>query len=225
MPPSTSPARRRSSSKSAEPAAAPAPAPTTEAAARSFYVVLFSKRYAKGLAVALFLYAVMAYGPFAASVAKKLALLHEYSLGWVYVAWIFVWAARTYAGLNANGARAPTGLDRPDQHIYASDDGSVKMVNAGDAGCFNRAQRAAFNLDETMPTFLTGLLLNALVVGPAAVAIAATYAYGAVVFANNYKKGGNRMQGFGPRANAEWTSAALVALCAIKALAGPMLPF
>ena len=223
--PSTSPARRRSPAKGAPAAPAPASPTFTEASARSFYVGLYGKRFAKGLGTALLLYAIMAYGPFAAPVSKKLALMHEYSLGWVYVAWVFVWAARTYAALNANGARAPTGLDRPDQHIYESAGGTVKMVNTGDAGCFNRAQRAAFNLDENMPTFLTGLLLNALILGPAVVAIGSMYMYGAVVFANEYRKGGNRMQGFGAKASAEWSSAALVVVCAIKALAGPMLPF
>ena len=37
--------------------------------------------------------------------------------------------------------------------------------------------------------------------------------------------GGNRGLGFRPRMNAEWTSAMLVFICAVKAIAGPLLPY
>ena len=70
------------------------------------------------------------------------------------------------------GARAPARVDRPDQHIYKimASDGSLKdapnvlMATTGAAGRFNRAQRAVFNMDETLPlvlanTFLAGAIL------------------------------------------------------------------
>ena len=218
--PSTSPPKRRPSATKPAP-----PVVMTEAEAREFYATMYAMRAGKGLGFGLFLYAAAACGPFGAGVASKIALLHTYSLGYVYLAWLIVFFTRQYATLNSNGARAPTGIDRPDQHAYATPATKVSMVTEGDVGKFNRAQRGAFNLDETIAVFISGLLLHGAVLGPVAVLVAAVYSYGAVVFCNQYKEGGNRGDGFRPRMNAEWTSAGLVFICAIKALAGPLLPY
>jgi hypothetical protein len=225
MPPRSpkSPKRERPSSPSVAKMKLP-----TDAEERNKYVGLYGTRFAKASAWALALYLFSTsfpYGPvpeYGAVVKTKLLTLHAQDLGWVYLAWIFVWAARCYATFNANGARGPTGLGRPDQHIYS---GGARMVTEGDEGSFNRAQRAAFNLDETIGLFASGLLLVGYVFGPAALVLAMQYFYGAKVFCDTYKAGGNRGAGFRPRVNAEWTCASLVLLCAAKALLGPRLPY
>ena len=222
MPPSKSPTKSPAKKR---PAATP-PATKTEAEARTFYYYLFAKRIVKTLGIAILLYAFSAHLIPASPVATKLQFMHTYSLGFVYAAWYILYITRLYAGLNANGARAPTGIDRPDQHAYeVVGGGTVKMVTEGDAGRFNRAQRGAYNMDETMPIFISGLLLNGAVLGPAVVLIAAMYSYGAVLFCNTYTAGGSRINGFLYKASAESVSAQLALLIAVKALAGPALPY
>ena len=91
---------------------------------------------------------------------KKFAFIHEYSLGYVFLAHYIVYLTRLYAAINCNGARSPARLDRPDQHIYRimakqgelSSAPYVLMANTGAAGRFNRATRAAANMDESITT-------------------------------------------------------------------------
>ena len=76
---------------------------------------------------------------------------------------------------------------------------------------WNRAQRACFNTDESLPVFLSGLVLVALVYGPVAVALAAVNAAGRVAFARLYTESADaREAGFLPAIVAEHLSAALV---------------
>ena len=87
----------------------------------------------------------------------RLSLLRDYDLIYVYIGYYIIYLARAYAIINANGARGPARVDRPCQHVYQiyAESGPlanapyVVMVNdSGQLGRFNRAQRAAFNLDS-----------------------------------------------------------------------------
>ena len=80
-------------------------------------------------------------------------------------------------------------------------------------------------MDEGLPIFLAGVLLQAFVFGPIAAMIAGLYFYACVLFTDKYTEGGNRGDGFRPRMHAEATSFGLVAVCAAKALLGPLLPY
>ena len=222
MPPSKSPTKSPSKKR---PAATPPAATKTEAEARTFYYYLFAKRAAKTLGIAILLYAFSAHLIPASPVATKLQFMHTYSLGFVYAAWYILYITRLYAGLNANGARAPTGIDRPDQHAYEVVGGGTVKMSPKETPAASRAQRGAYNMDETMPIFISGLLLNGAVLGPAVVLIAAMYSYGAVLFCNTYTAGGSRINGFLYKASAESVSAQLALLIAVKALAGPALPY
>eukprot|EP01046_Picozoa_sp_COSAG06_P005450 COSAG06_NODE_244_length_19215_cov_20.256853_3_plen_168_part_00 len=134
---------------------------------------------------------------------------------------------------NSNAVRAGARLDRPDQHIYkimdakASKDAPfVLMANTGWAGKFNRAQRGAFNTDESIPAFLVNTLLTAAVFGPAVVCITLLAVYGRVTFALKYTEASDkRGAGFLPALIGEQWTAGLVIFTAIKAIAGPAMPF
>ena len=135
--------------------------------------------------------------------------------------------------INANGARAPARVDRPDQHIYKimaekgplADAPYVLMATTGDAGRFNRAQRAAYNMDEGLPLYLSATLLAGSVFGPLVALLALLNAYGRVSFADGYKASlGARGGGFMAAVVAEHVTAGLVGLCAIKGLLGPLVP-
>merc|ERR1719343_11508 len=94
--------------------------------------------------------------------------------------------------VNANGARAGTGIDRPDQHAYAiggkeGEANEVRMVNTGAQGRFNRAQRACFNFDENVAFSLTGSLLTAAVFGRFAAVPSLLNFIGWYIYANGYK--------------------------------------
>jgi len=144
-----------------------------------------------------------------------------------------VLVARSYATVNANGARAPARLDRPDQHIYKimAESGPlagapyVLMATTGEAGRLNRAQRACANMDEGMPLFLSGLLLQGAVFGPLAACVAALYMYGAVRFATDYKAGfESRVHGFMCTYIAQQLSGGLVSVIILRTLLLPLLP-
>jgi len=163
--------------------------------------------------------------------SAKFTFIHTYGLGWVYLAWFLIYCSRVYAAINSNGARAPARLDRPDQHIYRlmhpdhNDKPYVLMAGTGPEGRFNRAQRAAANMDESLPIFISGLMMNAVVFGPISVAIAALYMFGSVKFCNLYKENLKaRGAGFMPKIIAESLSAALCGVCAVKGILGPLVP-
>ena len=102
----------------------------------------------------------------------------------------------------------------------------VLMATTGAAGRFNRAQRAAFNMDEAMPIFLSGLLLQASVFGWVGLLPALLFSYGSITFCNLYKESSKRRgAGFMPRIIGESLSAGLVGVVAIKGVLGPLMPF
>lgn len=163
---------------------------------------------------------------------KKFAFVYDYQLGYVYLAWVIVYLTRMYLTINANGARAAAGCDRPDQHIYKimaaegtlADSPYVLMATAGDAGRFNRAQRAVYNTDEGLPLFITGAIITGSILPHVVLAIACIYAYGRITFANTYKASLNaRGMGFMLGATAETFVCGLAQLCAIKGLCGPLI--
>ena len=127
---------------------------------------------------------------------------HTNRLGWVFASRVYL--MRIYLAINANGARAPARVDRPDQHVYRlmSPDSDkqpyVMMVTTGEVGRFNRAQRACYNTDESMSVFLTGLLLGALMFGPFATLLAVVNLYGRCRFADLYTHSVGARRGLPP---------------------------
>merc|ERR1712226_1025171 len=102
----------------------------------------------------------------------------------------------------------------------------VFMVNTGAAGRFNRAQRAAFNMDEGIALYISALVLAALCFGPVAILPAALTFYGRIRFATDYKDDlERRSTGFLPAVIAEHATAGMVLVAAAKGLAGPAFPF
>ena len=140
------------------------------------------------------------------TLAAKFRFLHTYDLGYVYLAIYIIGLGRGRLMVNANSARAGARIDRPDQHIYkvmdpngAKDAPYVLMATTGWAGKFNRAQRALFNTDETMPQTLVTMALGGALFGPAIVCVALLIVYGRVKFALLYTETtGKRGGGFLP---------------------------
>merc|ERR1712039_874465 len=105
---------------------------------------------------------------------KKFGLIHEFELGYVYLAVWIIAMSRAFLVCNANGARAPARVDRPDQHVYKimaasgnlKDAPYVMMADTGPQGRFNRAHRGVFNFDEAMPAVLANIILSGFVFGP-----------------------------------------------------------
>eukprot|EP00656_Telonema_subtile_P008232 TRINITY_DN13855_c0_g1_i3.p1 TRINITY_DN13855_c0_g1~~TRINITY_DN13855_c0_g1_i3.p1 ORF type:complete len:256 (+),score=58.64 TRINITY_DN13855_c0_g1_i3:168-935(+) len=164
----------------------------------------------------------------------KLEFIYAHNLSWVFACWYVVFLTRLYLAINANGARAPARLDRPDQHVYKimarsgelSSAPCVLMDNTGAAGRFNRAQRAAANMDESIAVYLSGLLLVAAVFGPVALLLAGANAFGRVKFAHAYKADHRqRLAGFTPSMLSEQVSASLVGLVAVKGVLGTVWPW
>lgn len=139
--------------------------------------------------------------------------------------------------LNANGARAACRLGRPDQHVYKimsdsagsnsvpsgtlADAPYVLMAGTGAVGRFNRAQRAAANMDESIALFATGTLLSASVFGPLGFAVALLQAWGRITFANKYKEdAGMRLSGFIPAIASEHIGAALILYVGVRGVTG-----
>lgn len=158
---------------------------------------------------------------------RKLAIIVEYQLGYVYLTWYIIFLTRYYLAINANGARASAKVDRPDQYIFEikAKEGAlaqapyVLMADTGTAGRFNRAQRAAANTDEYLPMFATGSLLVACVFGPVVVVVAGLYMYGRVAYGNRYKTNKDeRLAGYVPQLVAEQTVAASVGFIIVKTL-------
>ena len=102
----------------------------------------------------------------------------------------------------------------------------VMMVTTGALGRFNRAQRACMNLDESMPLFITGILLTGSVYGPVAFALGLLYMVGAYRFATDYKNGSkDRFTGFMLLYLSSSITSGFVLMTAFLALVRPLLPF
>ncbi|CAB9510096.1 expressed unknown protein [Seminavis robusta] len=129
-------------------------------------------------------------------IASKLKLIAQFELQYVYMGYYIIFWTRLYAVINSNAARAPARLGRPNQHVYQIMDASgpyskapyVLMVDdKGPIGRFNRAQRACFNLDEQLPLFLAGFLLQSFVFGKLSLIIPIAFFVGGIRFCNLYK--------------------------------------
>jgi len=163
----------------------------------------------------------------------KIAFLHQFDLGYVYLAVYITSLARQRIIVNANATRAAARVDRPDQHVYklmdprsSSTAPYVLMATSGWAGKFNRAQRGAFNTDETLPHHLVNTLLAGAVYGPAIMPLALLSAYGRIKFALLYTESADkRGAGFLPALVGEQWTGGLVLLTAIKAIGGSAIPF
>lgn len=165
---------------------------------------------------------------------QKFEFIHEYQLGYVFLAVWITGYTRGFLVANANAARAPTRLDRPDQHVYKimASSGPLKhapyvmMANTGAAGRFNRAQRGVFNSDESLPLFLANTILAGSVFGPAILVVICLAAYGRATFAVCYKNSTkSRINGLLPAMIGEVWVSGLVLLCAVKGIFHTHIPF
>jgi hypothetical protein len=160
-------------------------------------------------------------------VDAKLAFLSQHDLGYVYLAVYLTGLARARIMVNSNVQRAGARVDRPDQHVYkvmdpkAADEAPlVLMANTGWAGRFNRAQRGAFNTDESLPIFLMSLVLAGAIFGPAILVVALLAGYGRVTFALKYTEDSSkRGAGLLPAFVAEAWASGLVLFVALVTIA------
>lgn len=158
---------------------------------------------------------------------ERITLIGANQLYWVYFSWYAVFLTRTYMSINANGARLPALIDRPDQHAYKimsktkpfSDAPYVLMENSGPIGRFNRAQRAAAHMDEFLSLVLTAILMSGVVFGPISFMIALLYFYSRVVYANSYTQHkSERLSALVLLIVAEQLAAGLILFIAVKSI-------
>lgn len=158
---------------------------------------------------------------------NKFKLIYDYQLGWVYLAVYMIALMRTVLIVNANGARAPARVDRPDQHVYKimDKDGAnrdaayVMMAGTGPQGRFNRAQRGVFNTDEALPLVLANTLLTGFVFGPVVCIVLLVVMYGRMTFGFKYKQASAaRGAGFMPAMIGEGIITGLLIVCTVKGL-------
>lgn len=124
---------------------------------------------------------------------ERVAFLRQYDLGWIYAAWYVLYLTRTYLTINSNVARAPARVGRPDQHVYKvyndNDDKEpsyVFMETKDPVGKFNRAQRAAFHMDESIAYVLTSVLLTGFVLPRVVFVLTVLYSLGRLSFTSGY---------------------------------------
>jgi len=209
--------------------------PTEEAVDRNYQALLLVRLPLIGQAFAWSTYAVTAkYMGMQEMYDRKFALIHEFQLGYIYLAVWIMCMTRSVLLCNANGARAAARVDRPDQHVYRvmaktgplKDAPFVLMAGTGPQGRFNRAHRGVFNTDESLPSTLAHTVLAGLVFGPVVVFLAVLVGFGRVTFGKMYKaKGNTRMTGWLPAWIGEKLMEALTLLCAIKGIFFTAIPF
>jgi len=205
----------------------------TEAEQRAHYIGVFTKLlFLQGPAIAWVLYFLTKYSSSETSqnmLQTKFQFLHDHQLYYPYWAMYSIMLVRCAMMTNSNGARGPTCLNRPDQHVYqvVGTNDLVLMANHGDFGRFNRAQRAIFNLEESLALMVANTLLVSVILGPlVCFLLLPLYAYGRIQFAHDYKEDPSSRGGaFLFCMIAEHGMGALVALIAIKATAGEKIPF
>jgi len=158
---------------------------------------------------------------------KKFEFVKEYQLGYVFLALWILSVARIAVVINANAARAPARVDRPDQQVYKvmaasgplADAPFVMMANTGPQGRFNRAQRALYNMDENLPVVLANTIAVASIFGPVVIGLVLLIAVGRIFFAVKYTESLNaRGKGFMLCMLGEKWIEGLLLLCAILGL-------
>jgi hypothetical protein len=170
---------------------------TTEAQARAKYYKLLGRLLFVQAPVITTLFLWLLKTVFVNSVAKvyneRVAILRQYDLGWIYATWYVLYLTRTYLTINCNIARAPARVGRPDQHVYkVYNDGDnnepsyVFMETKGAVGKFNRAQRAAFHMDESIALVLTSVLLTGFVLPRVVFVLTVLYSLGRLSFTTGY---------------------------------------
>lgn len=170
--------------------------------------------------------AVQFFSPSLFKVAEeRITFITTHQLYWLYFSWYGIFLTRTYMSINANGARLPARVDRPDQHAYKimskskpfADAPYILMDNSGAVGRFNRAQRAASHMDEFLSLFLTASLMGGVVFGPISFLLVLLYSYARVRYANSYTEHKEaRLKGLVMLITAEQVAAGLILFIAIK---------
>lgn len=182
----------------------PGPKSMNEEQARAKYFRMYGCllfMIAPALAFGLTYAALLKFPKMAEIADEHLQILADHDLGWLYAAWYLMYAARLYHNINSNGARAGARVGRPDQHVYRvysatgnnkkKSDGAtapqyVFLENDGPVGKFNRAQRAAFHMDECGAFVVTSMLLAGFVMPKLVYILSACYFLGRVEFGNAY---------------------------------------
>ena len=149
----------------------------------------------QGMAI-LFIYSYISYD----KMNKSFRFIRNYNFDYMFVVWYIIWITRKYAVVHTNAARLPARVDRPDQYVYQImaksgdlvDAPYVRLANTGAQGRFNRAQRAAGHMDESIALFTTGSLLSTFAVGPVLLPILIFWAVNRVNFVNVYKESNNK---------------------------------
>ena len=139
------------------------------------------------------------------SADKKIAIVKEYELHWVF------WCAFIYSFLVIfqnlfaspyKGKFMKRGDLRSNMFIYklAAEDSSESAIileQEGDIGLYNRGNRSLFHFMENCQPMVLGILLNSFVHPKPTFFIVLTYIIGRVVYTLGYTKGfGGRMPGF-----------------------------
>mmetsp|Transcript_25440 Transcript_25440/g.45959 ORF Transcript_25440/g.45959 Transcript_25440/m.45959 type:complete len:244 (+) Transcript_25440:106-837(+) len=171
--------------------------------------------------------------------ADRVELIRKYDLGWLYASWSLLMLTRTYATINANGARAAARVDRPDQHAYkimanpaqySSKNGNnaevqlsnapyVLMENVGAVGRFNRAQRAAFHFDEGLELLLSSIFLAGIIVPQLVFGLTVVYCVGRKMYSDGYTQSlDGRMGPFALVALPSMILGAMVGIFAVQSL-------
>jgi hypothetical protein len=138
--------------------------PRDETAERAYYFALYGKLICvQAPAIAWALYFATGFvlaGAYTAKRAAKFAFLHEHDLGFVFLAWFMVYLVRTYAAINANGARAPARLGRPDQHVYKIMAKDGALVSGWCCSCTARSSCTAWcrRVASVFPDYVVGLV-------------------------------------------------------------------
>ncbi|CAE8585090.1 unnamed protein product, partial [Polarella glacialis] len=152
-----------------------------------------------GLAVAC---AIYTYGV-TAKYEKKIGMLAEYDLGWVYLGLIVVKLGVMLININLGIQRKAAKINVPDQQVYSvyvepgkPVFGYVLMEKEGALGCFNRAQRALQNFLEQAPMMLAMFFAAGFVFPFPAFVLAACFMGARVAAAVGYTTApGGRMAG------------------------------
>jgi len=122
----------------------------------SFMLVFASLGVALGLALLFFVHE--------RKQSERFQFICRFDLGPLYVGLFICKVCFQLINANLGTARRRTKVNVPDQHVYQvfggpADKSLVMMVEEGDLGKFNRAQRGLANLGEYLPLFVAEMLL------------------------------------------------------------------
>mmetsp|Transcript_150961 Transcript_150961/g.262979 ORF Transcript_150961/g.262979 Transcript_150961/m.262979 type:complete len:238 (-) Transcript_150961:135-848(-) len=143
-------------------------------------------------AVAAVLFTLIAWGIYALSAdhyKPKVQILHQYNLGYVYIAAYVLNLTLSMQQMVVAKHRALSKASNPDQYIFKTmlkDDPYVRLETKGPIGKFNRSQRGIDNTRDIFPQTLMFLLLSGFVFSEAALVLAFLFMVGGVLYSCGY---------------------------------------